>query len=257
MVHHRGAPMVLHLLRLEVAAMEDAGAAAAAGEQPTPAPDVVATARGRHFTRSQPPSCRSPSPCRRCPRRRRRQACHRRTHHGRATIAPIRAIHHDGNDEHIPDLLRPQADIDHSGHTRRVFLARHQQIQLHPAPIVAHFKSEPYHRLIWIFMAHSTDFDPRMDHHEGSPKPHLAIDSLRPSSATINHKPTVQPASHEHGNDPTSQHAATVAARACHRRCPRPPRPLPVACCLRRLITTVHPNTIERFGSFDLMLAAH
>ncbi|KAL6004433.1 hypothetical protein ACLOJK_004986 [Asimina triloba] len=65
------------------------------------------------------------------------------THHHRAIFAPIRAIHHDGNDELIPDPSRPQADVDHRGHTRRDFLARHQQIQLHPAPIVAHFRSKP------------------------------------------------------------------------------------------------------------------
>ncbi|KAL6000029.1 hypothetical protein ACLOJK_034706, partial [Asimina triloba] len=41
-----------------------------------------------------------------------------RTHHGRAILAPIQAVHHDDDDEHIPDPLRPQADIDHSGHTR-------------------------------------------------------------------------------------------------------------------------------------------
>ncbi|KAL5997384.1 hypothetical protein ACLOJK_008314 [Asimina triloba] len=78
--------------------------------------------------------------------RRRANAHCRETHHARAVVAPIRAIHHDGDDEHIPDPSRPQADVDHSGHTRRVFLARHQQIQLYLAPIVAHFKSKPYHR---------------------------------------------------------------------------------------------------------------
>ncbi|KAL6004925.1 hypothetical protein ACLOJK_005483 [Asimina triloba] len=46
-----------------------------------------------------------------------------RTHHGRAPRRAIQAIHHDGNGELIPDPSRPQADVDHSGHTRRVFLA--------------------------------------------------------------------------------------------------------------------------------------
>ncbi|KAL5996729.1 hypothetical protein ACLOJK_007649 [Asimina triloba] len=58
-----------------------------------------------------------------------------RTHHAHAVVAPIQATHHDGDDAHIPDLLRSQADVDHRGHTRRVFLARHQQIQLNLAPI--------------------------------------------------------------------------------------------------------------------------
>ncbi|KAL5999238.1 hypothetical protein ACLOJK_040688, partial [Asimina triloba] len=114
----------------------------------------------------------------RCPRR-----CHRRpskTHHCRAVAAPIRAIHHDGDDEHIPDPSKPQDDVDHSGHTRRVFLARHQQIQLYLAPIVAHFKSTPYHRLIWIFMAHSTDLDPRMDQRQGNTDRFL-LRPIRPS----------------------------------------------------------------------------
>ncbi|KAL6002213.1 hypothetical protein ACLOJK_037661 [Asimina triloba] len=34
----------------------------------------------------------------------------RPTHHFRAIVAPIQAIHHDGDDEHIPDPPRPQAD---------------------------------------------------------------------------------------------------------------------------------------------------
>ncbi|KAL5986205.1 hypothetical protein ACLOJK_014538, partial [Asimina triloba] len=46
-------------------------------------------------------------------------------------------------------------------------------------------------------------------------------------------------------------------ASACHHRCPHPPPPLPAARCLRRPITTVHPNTFEQSGSFDLMSAAH
>ncbi|KAL5989103.1 hypothetical protein ACLOJK_027205 [Asimina triloba] len=104
----------------------------------------------------------------------------RPTHHCRVVVAPIRAIHHDGDDEHIPDPLRLQADVDHSGHTRRVFLARHQQIQLHPAPIVAHFKSQPMHILIHIFMDNFVGFDPKINHHKGHTKrfllrPHLAI----------------------------------------------------------------------------------
>ncbi|KAL5980577.1 hypothetical protein ACLOJK_028485, partial [Asimina triloba] len=79
----------------------------------------------------------------------------------------------------------------------------------------------------------------------------LAVFICRPSSATINHKPTVQPASHEHDNDPTSQHAATVAARARHCRCPLP---AVRRHCLRRLIATVHStaaSSIQRQRSSD------
>ncbi|KAL5994343.1 hypothetical protein ACLOJK_024392 [Asimina triloba] len=57
------------------------------------------------------------------------------THHRRVSRRTIRAIHHEEDDAHIPDLLRAQTDADHSGHTRRVFLARHQQLQFNPAPI--------------------------------------------------------------------------------------------------------------------------
>ncbi|KAL5999239.1 hypothetical protein ACLOJK_040689 [Asimina triloba] len=112
-----------------------------AGEAAAPSPQAA-------VDRPSPP----PSP----PRRARcattvdgNERCRRRpskTHHCRAVAAPIRAIHHDGDDEHILDPSRPQDDVDHSGHTRRVFLARHQQIQLYLAPIVAHFKSKPFHR---------------------------------------------------------------------------------------------------------------
>ncbi|KAL6001861.1 hypothetical protein ACLOJK_040425 [Asimina triloba] len=58
-----------------------------------------------------------------------------KTHRRQALHQAIRVIHHDGDNEHIPDPSRSQADVDHSGHTRRVFLARHQQLQLNPAPI--------------------------------------------------------------------------------------------------------------------------
>ncbi|KAL5984393.1 hypothetical protein ACLOJK_018497 [Asimina triloba] len=58
-----------------------------------------------------------------------------RTHHYWAVVTPIQVIHHDGNNEHIPNSSRPQPDVDHSGHTRQIFLARHQQMHLHPAPI--------------------------------------------------------------------------------------------------------------------------
>ncbi|KAL5999397.1 hypothetical protein ACLOJK_040857 [Asimina triloba] len=104
-----------------------------------------------------------------------------RTHHRRASRRAIRAIHHEEDDAHIPDLLRSQADVDHSGHTRRVFLARHQQIQLNPAPIVAHFRSKPSHLSIHIFMDHSTDFNPRMGHHSSGTERFLP-ELIRPSN---------------------------------------------------------------------------
>ncbi|KAL6009478.1 hypothetical protein ACLOJK_022707 [Asimina triloba] len=102
------------------------------------------------------------------------------THHCPATIDAIRAIHHDGDDEHIPNPSRPQADVDHSGHTRQIFLTRHQQIHLHPAPIVTHFKSELYHHSIWIFRGHGSRFDPIVGDHKYDAKhfllkPHLTV----------------------------------------------------------------------------------
>ncbi|KAL6005266.1 hypothetical protein ACLOJK_005828 [Asimina triloba] len=93
------------------------------------------------------------------------------THHCRAIVAPIQVIHHDGNNEHILDPSRPQADDDHSGHTRQIFLTRHQQIHFHLAPIVAHFKSEPYHYSIWIFRGHGLDRKIQAVHHTGHDSP--------------------------------------------------------------------------------------
>ncbi|KAL6001172.1 hypothetical protein ACLOJK_006904, partial [Asimina triloba] len=148
-------------------------------------------------------------------RRRRRSRCHgRRTHHGRATIAAIRAAHHVADVEHIPDLLR-------SGHTRRVFLARHQQIQLHPAPIVAHFRCKPSHRLIWIFMAHSTDFDPRMDQRQRSTRRFL-LESIRPSifpkaSVFISTPTSIC----QHAHKPARCHGHRLARANCRRCCAR------------------------------------
>ncbi|KAL6012844.1 hypothetical protein ACLOJK_003333 [Asimina triloba] len=63
------------------------------------------------------------------------------THHHRAIFAPIQAIHNDGDDEHIPDPSRPQADVDHRGHTRRI----QEWIITAAAPNV--FFSSPSHRL--------------------------------------------------------------------------------------------------------------
>ncbi|KAL5980934.1 hypothetical protein ACLOJK_028854 [Asimina triloba] len=61
------------------------------------------------------------------------------THHWRASLRTIRIIHHDEDDAHIPDLLRPQADVDHRGHTRRVFLARPISPFIFPNPSVVIF----------------------------------------------------------------------------------------------------------------------
>ncbi|KAL5985330.1 hypothetical protein ACLOJK_027311 [Asimina triloba] len=44
------------------------------------------------------------------------------THHLQAILALIQAAHHNGNNEHIPDPSRLQANDDHSGHTRQIFL---------------------------------------------------------------------------------------------------------------------------------------
>ncbi|KAL6005170.1 hypothetical protein ACLOJK_005732 [Asimina triloba] len=138
-----------------------------------------------------------------------------RTHHRRAIVAPIRAIHHDGDDARIPDLLRSQADADHSGHTSRVFLARHQQIQLHPAPIVAHFRSNPSHLSIHIFMDHSTDFDPRMDQREGNTDRFL----LRLHPAIHFSKSLLPFSRHQRGLDQWIQ----AVHCSVHRRPPLPP----------------------------------
>ncbi|KAL5986417.1 hypothetical protein ACLOJK_014750, partial [Asimina triloba] len=46
-----------------------------------------------------------------------------RTHHRRAIIAPIRAAHHDRNNEHIPDPSRPfNPKIDDRNHDTKRFL---------------------------------------------------------------------------------------------------------------------------------------
>ncbi|KAL6001174.1 hypothetical protein ACLOJK_006906 [Asimina triloba] len=152
---------------------------AATADEPTPAPgEAIATARAT--ARRHRRCCPRRQPPRAVERRHQRKLHTTRTHHGQASRWAIQAVHHDGDDEHIPDPSRPQADVDHSGHTRGVFLARHQQIQLYLAPIVAHFKSKPYHRLIWIFMAHSTDLDPRMDQRQGNTDLFL-LRPIRPS----------------------------------------------------------------------------
>ncbi|KAL5979120.1 hypothetical protein ACLOJK_019017 [Asimina triloba] len=116
-----------------------------------------------------------------------------RTHHRRAIIAPIQAAHHDGDDEHIPDPSRPQADDHHNGHTRQIFLTSHQQIHLHPAPIVAHFKSEPYHHSIWIFRGHGSRFDPTIGDHKHDAK-HFLLSLIQPSflPKAICHQPRHQ-----------------------------------------------------------------
>ncbi|KAL5979456.1 hypothetical protein ACLOJK_019360, partial [Asimina triloba] len=116
-------------------------AATIAADEATPSPPLDPAVPPAVAARSQPPRCcRQPCIVAVARRRRRRRRSRRRpskTHHCGAVVAPIQAIHHDGNNELIPDLLRSQAEVDHRGHTRRVFLAHHQQIQLHPAPIVS------------------------------------------------------------------------------------------------------------------------
>ncbi|KAL5995680.1 hypothetical protein ACLOJK_025748 [Asimina triloba] len=93
-------------------------------------------------------------------------------HHARAVVAPIRAIHHDGDDEYIQDPLRPQADVHHSGHTRQIFLARHQQLQLHPAPINGSKAKE-----------HKTFSSKASSNRRIFQKPLSSFPRLRPSSA--------------------------------------------------------------------------
>ncbi|KAL6000031.1 hypothetical protein ACLOJK_034708 [Asimina triloba] len=144
------------------------------------------------------------------------------THHRRAVLAPIRAIHHEEDDAHIPNLLRAQADVDHRGHTRRVFLARHQQIQLNPAPIMAHFRSKPSHPLIHIFMDHFIDFDPKMDQHRNDVRRFL----LKPISPSIFFKSLLPFSRHQRGLDQWIQ----AVHRSVHRRPPlSPPSDAPTA----------------------------
>ncbi|KAL5990836.1 hypothetical protein ACLOJK_011741 [Asimina triloba] len=83
----------------------------------------AAAAGDRH---QQTPPATTVRQASRRPRRRQRHAiADRQTHHGRAILAPIQAAHHDGDDERISDPSRPQADVDHSGHKRQIFLTRH------------------------------------------------------------------------------------------------------------------------------------
>ncbi|KAL5987995.1 hypothetical protein ACLOJK_035758, partial [Asimina triloba] len=64
------------------------------------------------------------------------------THRRQALHRTIRAIHHNGNDEHIPDPSRPQADVDHSGHTK-ASLPRPPFIMLGTVPIIYQHAHEP------------------------------------------------------------------------------------------------------------------
>ncbi|KAL6013306.1 hypothetical protein ACLOJK_003798 [Asimina triloba] len=187
--------------------------------------------------RSPPPS----HPTSTAPRRRQPSLPPPETHRHQALHRAIQATHHDDDDAHIPDLLRSQADVDHRGHMRRVFLARHQQLQLHSAPIVAHFRSKQSHRLIWIFMAHSTDFDPRMDQRQRSTRRFL----LKPISSSIFFKSIYlqcRPPRCRRRARPdatirlhpllpsagvTTAHATHAVAARCHRHRPFHCRPLP------------------------------
>ncbi|KAL5980112.1 hypothetical protein ACLOJK_036579, partial [Asimina triloba] len=69
-----------------------------------------------------------------------------RTHHHRAPRQAIQAAHHDDDDdEHIPDLSKPQADVDHSGHTRG-----HVSIF---DPIIGDHKGDANHFLLMLHLA--------------------------------------------------------------------------------------------------------
>ncbi|KAL6008661.1 hypothetical protein ACLOJK_034176 [Asimina triloba] len=155
------------------------------------------------------------------------------THHRRASRRAIRVIHHEEDDAHIPDLLRAQADADHSGHTRQVFLARHQQIQLNPAPIVAHFRSKPK----WIEgKGAQSVFFPSSSGHPFSQMPLSSFpSSARPGS--------VDPGRSSSLPSTPRLHADVVSARRCQPPPPelptfhRPCYPLPDAPC--HLIATI------------------
>ncbi|KAL5978856.1 hypothetical protein ACLOJK_018751, partial [Asimina triloba] len=140
-----------------------------------------------------------------------------RTHHRQASRRAIRAAHHVADVELIPDPSRPQADVDHSGHTRRPSnlpkaCCCHSPSSMRPGSV------DPGHS------------------------------SCRPPSPSTPTAIRYRPNSLSPPPDAANRHRP---------RLPAPATPLPTARCLRRLITTVHPNTIERSGSFDLMSAAH
>ncbi|KAL5996713.1 hypothetical protein ACLOJK_007633 [Asimina triloba] len=93
---------------------------------------------------------------------------------------PTGTDYHDRGVEPIPNSSRPQADVDHDRHPRRIHLFRHQRMCLHPAPIVTHFKSQPHHLSIWIFMSHVSRFDPIIDEHKRRPE-HFLLSFIQPS----------------------------------------------------------------------------
>ncbi|KAL5994195.1 hypothetical protein ACLOJK_035067 [Asimina triloba] len=120
----------------------------------TPSPDAIATARAR---RSAAAAIGDTTGRRRRRRRPTNDAVEgklatARTHHGRAPRKAIQAIHHDGNDEHILDPSRPQADVDHSGHTRQIFLTRlNQMIQaVYPAALACTTPLHTRHELLQV-----------------------------------------------------------------------------------------------------------
>ncbi|KAL6002718.1 hypothetical protein ACLOJK_022938 [Asimina triloba] len=83
----------------------------------------------------------------------------------RTAIAQIRAAYHLHNVDLISDPSIPQADADHSSHPWQARLCRRRRTHLHPALVVAYFRSNPKHLSIAIFMAHLKGLDPTVDHH--------------------------------------------------------------------------------------------
>ncbi|KAL6000121.1 hypothetical protein ACLOJK_034799 [Asimina triloba] len=113
MVHHRGALMVLHLLRLEVAAKED---------PLHRRPKLSSTARARHRRHHVEHGAPPPSTAMNDAHKDAVADLPRPTTTG--TSLPRSEPFITTDDEHISDRLRPQADVHHNGHTRQIFLAR-------------------------------------------------------------------------------------------------------------------------------------
>ncbi|KAL5985307.1 hypothetical protein ACLOJK_027288 [Asimina triloba] len=147
------------------------------------------------------------------------------THHGRAPRQTIQAIHHDGNNEHIPNPSRLQADVDHSGHTRKIFLTPpHQQIRA-----IHHVhKIEPVLKLSGSHPTNVGDYLPMLPHS------HL-VQTLpaqtRPSAASIDRARrhdkglyrTIQAAHHDdHREDVVSTVYLQPASPATTPRSPAP-----------------------------------
>ncbi|KAL6000101.1 hypothetical protein ACLOJK_034779 [Asimina triloba] len=144
---------------------------------------------------------------------------HQQGEHHRA----IQVVHHDRNIKAIPDPSRPQGDVDHSSHPRQARLLRHRRVCLHPAPVIAYFRSQRHHLSISIFMAHLKDMDLTIDHHSDDEQ-HFLPELISPS---ISMKPSAS--------------LSSPAGHQSHRRCE--PVPTAVDCRHHRRLDCLRPTT--------------